>query len=145
MAKWAIVFGLLLVALGLWGYLGHDASNPGSASAEVAPGSPDQEPAQLQESTGPSKTALIPAGFGILMLLCGALGLDHRMRKHAMHGAAGIALLGLIASAGRIASKFSNLVAGDISRPMMFVMLMGMICLVFLIMAVRSFAAARKA
>ena len=76
MAIYSIVFGILLVALAAFGYLGSPA-----------------------ESRSP--TALIPLGAGIPLLLCGLVALNERYRKHAMHVAAGFALLGTVAAGGR--------------------------------------------
>jgi hypothetical protein len=45
-----------------------------------------------------SLTALIPLVFGILLDSCGALALHPRFRKHAMHGASLLALLGVAGS-----------------------------------------------
>jgi hypothetical protein len=67
------------------------------------------------------------------------------MRKHAMHGAAGVALLGFLASGGRLASKLGDIFAGNISRPLMFSILMAVLCLAYVLLSVRSFIAARKA
>lgn len=148
MAKWSILFGLLLTGLGLVGYFGTDpnamtteAAKPATADGKSSSGSEAQAPAK----SGPSKTALIPSAFGLLLLICGTLGLDERMRKHAMHGAAGVALLGFLAAGGRLASKLGDVFAGNISRPMMFIILMAVLCLAYVLLSVRSFIAARKA
>lgn len=156
MAKWSILFGLLLTVLGLVGYFGTDpnamtteAAKPAAATTsekatageKASSGNETQAPAK----SGPSKTALIPSAFGLLLLICGTLGLDERMRKHAMHGAAGVALLGFLAAGGRLASKSGDIFAGNISRPLLFSILMTVLCLVYVLLSVRSFIAARKA
>jgi uncharacterized membrane protein HdeD (DUF308 family) len=92
-----------------------------------------------------SLTALIPLAFGIPLELCGALALRAEFKKHAMHGASVIALLGILGSAPG-AVKFLQLVTGgEVARPLaakvqaaMFV-----ICVVFLALCVRSFREAR--
>ncbi|HRK32670.1 MAG TPA: hypothetical protein PLD59_16520 [Tepidisphaeraceae bacterium] len=45
-----------------------------------------------------SFTALIPAFAGILLLVCGLVALKPALRKHAMHGAVLIAILGFAGS-----------------------------------------------
>lgn len=47
-----------------------------------------------------SFTAFIPAIFGAIMTLFGLIGRKESARKHAMHGAAVIALLGLLGGFG---------------------------------------------
>lgn len=150
MAKNSILFGVLLTALGLVGYFGTDpnamtteAAKPTAAATDTKTDSAGQ--AQESAKSGPSKTALIPSAFGLLLLICGTLGLDERMRKHAMHAAAGVALLGFLAAGGRLASKLGDVFAGNISRPMLFIILMAVLCLVYVILSVQSFIAARKA
>ncbi len=70
-----IGFGAVLCAIGLWGFFGSD---------------PDKQ----------SVTALIPAFFGAALIVCGLLAFAKKWRKHAMHAAAGIGLLGFLAAAG---------------------------------------------
>jgi len=67
MASTTIVFGALLVLLGLGGYVLSGAA---------------------------SVTALIPTFFGIPLMVLGVLARSESMRKHAMHGAAALALVG---------------------------------------------------
>ncbi len=69
MASTTIVFGVLLTLLGLAGYF----------------------------LTGTSSlTALIPAIFGLLLLVLGFLARSEAVRKHALHAAAAVALVGCI-------------------------------------------------
>ncbi len=67
MSSTTILFGVLLTLLGLAGYVLTGASSP---------------------------TALIPTIFGLLLLALGLLARLEPMRKHAMHAAATVALLG---------------------------------------------------
>ena len=67
MSSTTILFGVLLTLLGLAGYVLTGASSP---------------------------TALIPVIFGLLLLALGLLARSEPMRKHAMHAAATVALLG---------------------------------------------------
>ena len=46
-----------------------------------------------------SKTALIPAGFGAVLAALGLAGRSEGLRRHAMHGAAVVGLLGALGSA----------------------------------------------
>ena len=84
-------------------------------------------------------TSLIPAGLGILLVGCAILAKDH-MRKHMMHAALGIALLGLIAAASRLPTTLS---AGKTLAATSQV-LMALLCLALLILGVISFINARK-
>ena len=67
MSPTTIVFGMLLTLLGLAGYFFTGASSP---------------------------TALIPAILGVLLLVLGFLAHFEAARKHAMHAAATVALVG---------------------------------------------------
>ncbi|MFN5322145.1 MAG: hypothetical protein ACK5D7_11795 [Planctomycetota bacterium] len=148
MAKWAIGFGLLLTALGLVGYFGSD---PAVITAEPAPAAAAAEGAAAADGgaaavkTGRSKTALIPSVFGLLLLICGTLGLDERLRKHAMHAAATVGLVGFLAAGARLVSKMGDVLSGNISRPMWFIILMSVLCLAYVLLSVRSFIQARRA
>ena len=68
MASTTIVFGLVLTLLGLAGYF----------------------------LTRTSVTALIPALFGVVLLMLGLLARSDSIRKHAMHAAAAVALIGCL-------------------------------------------------
>lgn len=117
MANITIVVGLILISLGMGGYFG----------------------------TGtPSVTALIPAFFGGPILLLGALALKDSLRKHAMHLAVMIGLLGCL---GAIANVVRVLMKGDEIKPVAFGMTiaMGVVCGIFVVLCVRSFIQARKA
>ncbi len=88
-----------------------------------------------------SVTALIPAFFGIVMI---GLGVGARMkenlRKHLMHAAIAVALLGFIATSGRFVSKgdwtYSAVNVSTVST--------ALVCLLFVILAIKSFADARR-
>lgn len=140
MPSTSIISGVLLILLGIFGYAfglidGH--------------GSP---------------TALIPAAFGLLLVVFGAIAKSkEHLRKHLMHAAVLIALVGFIIPAVRV---LSNLIAvlGMISPPLtssesagigatggkiislaIFSQIaMALICLVFVILSVKSFINARR-
>src|ERR1700754_2687905 len=78
MARPAILFGLLLVVLGLVGYFA--PTTFGSVGPE-----------------GTSPTALIPVGFGAVLVICGlTVEFAPATRKHVMHVAALVGLLGAV-------------------------------------------------
>ena len=91
-------------------------------------------------------TVYIPAVLGTLILICGLVARDESKRKHAMHGAAAFALLGVLGSAP-IAFQLPAALNGTSARPLASIesALMFVICLVFIILCVNSFIAARKA
>ena len=78
MARLSILFGVLLVILGLVGYF-----SP-TTFGEVGP-------------EGTSPTALIPAVIGDILLICGLVVMAApNMRKHVMHLAAAVGLIGAL-------------------------------------------------
>jgi tetrahydromethanopterin S-methyltransferase subunit C len=89
-----------------------------------------------------SFTALIPAIFGIVLLLLGVFARKSEgMRKHLMHAAVVVALLGFIATAGRLVSKIGEL---TYSAAVVSQVSMALVCLLFVILGVKSFADARR-
>lgn len=115
-----IVTGVLLSTMGLLGYLASDSR---------------------------SLTALIPLAFGSLLELCGVLALNPARKKHAMHGASILALLGMLGSARGLPGFVTLLTGGDVALPVASVVqgAMFVICLIFLLLCIRSFRAARQA
>jgi hypothetical protein len=100
----------------------------------------------LSESHSP--TALIPAGFGIALILCGLIAKNEKARMHAMHFAALLGLLGFGFPIWRLIKKFT--VTSD--PPAQFNQLadggqiaMAALCGVFLALCVKSFIDARRA
>jgi len=116
-----IGFGLVLGAIGLFGYFGSTAEHP-------------------------SVTALIPAFFGAVLILCGLLAYNSAWRKHAMHAAAAVGLIGFIAAAGRGLPKLGAAISDDpqFHRAPRLVLLMMLVCLVFVATCVWSFISARR-
>lgn len=92
-----------------------------------------------------SLTALIPLVFGSLLEACGALALRSDFKKHAMHGASVLALLGVLGSAMGFVSYLKLITGAPVARPLGAQMQAAMfvICLVFLVLCVRSFREAR--
>ena len=86
-----------------------------------------------------SITALIPAFVGLPMLVLGILALKDSARKHAMHLASALALLGLLAAVGRVLSAgLSVSPAGGL------VLILALITAVFLVLCIKSFIDARR-
>lgn len=115
-----IVAGLLMVAVGLWGYLG--------AAVE------DRSP-----------TALIPAAFGLLLVVLGGLSFVASLRKHTMHFAAAVGLVGFLMPAGRLGMVLAQGKATLADRGPQALLAMAVISAIFLGLCVNSFIQARKA
>ena len=110
--KTAIAIGTLLFIQGIGFYIGTDSR---------------------------SVTALIPAFVGLPILLMGLLAFKESARMHAMHVAAALGVLGLLAAIGRIATAGLSLSAAGISL-MIMVLLTGS----FVLVCVKSFVDARR-
>lgn len=119
MAKLTIIYGIIFIIMGLYGYFG--------ISSE-------------------SITALIPTFFGIPMLILGWLGLNEKYLKHAMHGAAVLVLIGFAGTVSGLIKFFKMLGGVELERPAAVTVqaIMSVLCLVFLVLAVKSFIDARK-
>ncbi len=92
-------------------------------------------------SESKSFTAFIPAGFGLLLAIFGLIAVKEAARKHAMHVAALVGLLGLLGGFGMGLRKvFSEPGLAAYSQ-----IFLGVVCLIFLIVCIRSFIAARRA
>jgi hypothetical protein len=120
MPKLTIIISLVLVLLGLIAYFG------------------------LAKADERSVTALIPAFFGIGILLCGLFALNPGARKASMHVAMLLAFLGFLAPLGRlIPTSIKNGFTLDAKSGTMIVM--SVLCLFLLVAGIRSFVAARRA
>ena len=121
MASTTMFFGVLMILLGVGGYLLTGRESP---------------------------TALIPVAPGVIFLLLGALARNEKMRKHVMHLAAALALVGFLAMAGMGWVKLARWAGGTPpARPAAVISqsILGVLLLVFLVLCIRSFAAARRA
>lgn len=119
MANVAISFGVVMIILGVGGYMG---------------------------SGGVSYTALIPAAFGLVLLICGMIARDPNKRKHAMHAAVIVGLLGFLGSA-RGLMKLPAVLSGEpVARANAVVAqsVMAILMLIFVGLCVRSFIDARR-
>ena len=152
MAKITIVFAILLILLGFVGFYGTPAKKSESNSANTTLSQKsDAENSTTKEKQKRSATAFIPSGFGLLMLVCGVIALKESLRKHAMHGAVLIGLIGFLAGAGRGTMSLGKVVSGDPSMTepraiwtLACVWMMAIICAVFVALCVRSFVKARQ-
>jgi hypothetical protein len=92
-----------------------------------------------------SVTALIPAVFGLVIALAGLLARDERRRKHAIHGAVLVALLGFLGTVRGLIS-IGDVFDGTAERPAAVIAqaVMALLTLGYLILAIRSFVAARR-
>ncbi len=90
-----------------------------------------------------SITALIPAAFGLLLVIFGLIARSkENLRKHLMHAAVIVGLLGFLIPAGRLVSQFSSI---KVSLAVFSQAAMALICLVFVVLCVKSFIDARRA
>ncbi len=93
-----------------------------------------------------SLTAYIPAAFGVLFLVLGVLALRPLLRKHAMHTAAGLALIGFIGAAVRAIPAGIGLARSLPVNQGAFkaATCMAVACLVFVLLCLYSFISARR-
>ena len=90
-----------------------------------------------------SPTALIPTVFGALLLLLGFGAIAKpSARRHFMHAAAAVALLGTLGGLGMFAARFPG---RGFQLATCSMLTMGLLCLVLLAVSIRSFIAARRA
>jgi len=118
MAGITVVFGVLLIGVGVVGFV----------------------------ATGSSHfTALIPAGLGLLLVVLGGLSFQDRFRKHAMHGAALLGVIGFaftVLSLGQLPAYFQgDDFPGRGAVP--YKAATALLCLVFVALCVNSFIQAR--
>lgn len=120
MSNTTIGFGAALILVGLFGYFGTETRPP---------------------------TALIPAAFGFLLIAFGIIARNEKMRKHAMHAAAVVGVLGFFGSVGGLWQGIMMLTGQTVERPEAAIAksIMALLCLAFVILTVKSFIAARKA
>lgn len=119
MAKVSIVLGIILIILGLISYFG--------ISSE-------------------SITALIPTFLGVPLLILGIISLNEKYLKHSMHAAAVLMLLGFGGTVSGLI-KFFRMMGGESFERQSAITIqaiMAVICLIFLILAIRSFINARR-
>lgn len=91
-----------------------------------------------------SHTAWIPAGWGVALVLLGALALLPSMKKHAMHVAAMLGLIGAVApSVMAVRTLMNGNPKGSVAP--WFQIAMAVFCAMFLVVCIKSFIQARRA
>ena len=113
-----IVCGVILIIIGFIGYI-YGMTN-GNASL----------------------TALIPALFGLILAALGAAAQTKEdLRKHLMHAAVTVGLIGFLMTAGRLVMRLSQLTlnAATIAQ-----LAMAVVCLIFVLLCIKSFVDARR-
>lgn len=89
-----------------------------------------------------SWTALIPAIVGVILMVLGYMASSSEAKRmHLMHAAVVVGLLGFVAAAGRLFMKIREF---TVSAASLSQIAMAAICLVFVLLAVRSFITARR-
>jgi hypothetical protein len=124
-AKLTIVFGVLLMVLGVAFFVATGSAHP---------------------------TALIPLWFGLLLGLCGVLANtpDARRRMLWMHIAVTIGLIGFVFPGARAGMAIARWIGGALTataaarNAVHEELAMALLCLVFTVLCVRSFIAARR-
>lgn len=119
-----ILIGMMLILVGLGGY--------GFGVVEA------------QRSGGyASWTALIPSIFGLIITVLGGVATSEKLRKHAMHGAILVALLGFLAVMGRL---IPALASGNIKVGAAFASqtITAILCGILVALGVNSFIQARR-
>ena len=119
MTKLTISIGVLLVVVGVGGYILTGAV---------------------------SVTALIPAVIGVVLVALAAWGRNDATRKHAMHGAMLVALLGVAGSVRGLLQLPGLLAGGEVARPAAVYSqsITAILMLILIVAGVRSFVAARR-
>jgi hypothetical protein len=119
MANTTIGFAVALILLGLLGYVGTGAESP---------------------------TALIPAIFGVVLLVLGMLARSPQRRKLAMHIAVVVGLLGF-AGSFRGLMNLGPLIAGEpVARPTAVIAqsVMALLMGLYVVLCIKSFVDARR-
>ena len=118
------IIGALLIAITVYAYL-----NPTPNESGKVP-----------------MTSLIPAFFGTILFVCGALSHNPKLRKHVMHVAAMVGVLGAIGGFMPLIRQASKGVDIDPTKlAAASGLLMSALCALFVFLCVRSFIAAKKA
>ena len=93
-----------------------------------------------------SVTALLPAILGLPVLGLGVWGGQESRRRTALHAALVLALLGFLGTLVNVIELPAVLTGGEVARPTAVVVssITSLICLVYVVLGVRSFLAARR-
>jgi fucose 4-O-acetylase-like acetyltransferase len=121
MARMSIGFGVVLILLGVWGFVATGSAHP---------------------------TALIPVWFGLALGVCGALATteDAQRRMLWMHVAVTTGLLGFLGAAIRAIIEFVGAHGAPLAHPIAVEdqAAMATVCAIYEVLCVRSFIAARR-
>jgi hypothetical protein len=94
----------------------------------------------------PSPTALIPSVIGIILVLCGLLAFKENLRKHVMHLAVIVGLVGAIGGFMPLVRQYNKAGSFDPTKPSAISgEVMILVCAFFVVLCVKSFIDARKA
>lgn len=122
MTRTTFVFAAFLIALGAAGFVGTGSQH---------------------------YTALIPAALGVLLAVCAAVAVARPpARKHAMHAALTLALLGLLGTLSGVFNLIRLAMGQTTTHPAAAVIaqsIMCALCALYLAIGIRSFIAARRA
>ena len=115
-----MVYGGLLILLGVVGYFGLGRE---------------------------SVTALIPAFFGVPVMVLGLLAAKESLHRHVMHGAAALGVVGLLGTVSGLVKGVRALGGAELARPEAVAVqsAMAVLSAVFVALCVRSFLQARRA
>jgi peptidoglycan/LPS O-acetylase OafA/YrhL len=120
MAKFTIVFAILLIILGIVGFVMTGSQHP---------------------------TALIPTFFGVVFEALGVLTLVRpQIRKHTMHAAAALALIGFFGTITGVIGLIKWAAGTEPAQPAAVISksIMAVLCLIYVALCVRSFINARR-
>ena len=123
----SVMFGVVLTALGLVAYFNPEPLGVGKDGKQAEPGHP---------------SSLAPAAVGVLLAIAGVASMAAPgVRKHAMHGAAAVSLLGVIGGLVPVILRGAKVeeVAVKVGLGM------AVLSAVFLALCVSSFVRARRA
>lgn len=96
----------------------------------------------LSESRSP--TALIPAFFGLALAVAGLLACKDSLRKHAMHAAAALGLLGVLGPGFMVLRNVGKASEDIRLGALVSQSIMTLLCAVFVGLCVKSFIDARR-
>jgi hypothetical protein len=97
-------------------------------------------------SGGASWTALIPSVVGIPLIILGILGKRESMRRHVMHAAVALAMIGFLGSVRALANfvRVLNGVAVECPGAVVAQIVMSLACFVLVAFGIKSFVDARR-
>jgi hypothetical protein len=114
-----IIWGVMLIALGVCGYVFTGSQHP---------------------------TALIPTYFGMVFIVLGVVAANGIARKHVMHAAAALALLGFLGTIPGLIGLIRWAMGTPPPTPAAVISksIMAILCVIFVSLCVRSFITARR-